>query len=278
MKSIASEQVRHLIVRADADDVLPDALTRELREQRVACGWIRASGVLTAVEMRAFDAELGGPAIARRLQGQVHVVALEGSIGMSGNELSVGMRAIVARETDRGLETFAGEIVTARVVALEAVVTAYDDVLLARALDRDAGVWLLGAPNAVPPVAFTEPPPSSSRAVDAAAEASTNHTPPAVANNAAKKIAPPVSALTAAVIPPRPTRPHSDEEQIIPEAGDIVEHFAFGRCEVVKTDGDRLHLKMPRDGRIKEIALEMLRVSPLASEGDKKHFKLERKM
>ncbi len=49
----------------------------------------------------------------------------------------------------------------------------------------------------------------------------------------------------------------------VPNAGDVVEHFAFGRCDVVKSDGDRLHLRMHKDGRIKEIALDMLRVTPL---------------
>ncbi|MGH7284345.1 MAG: hypothetical protein ACRELY_22690, partial [Polyangiaceae bacterium] len=75
-------------------------------------------------------------------------------------------------------------------------------------------------------------------------------------------------------------KPAAFEEDIVfPEAGDIVEHFAFGRCEVLKSDGDRLHLKVGKDGRIREIALEMLRVSPLDSnEEGRKRFKLDRKL
>jgi hypothetical protein len=60
-----------------------------------------------------------------------------------------------------------------------------------------------------------------------------------------------------------------------------VDHFAFGRCDVLKSDGERLHLKVHKDGRIREIALEMLRVTPLeeGEEGsDKRRFKLERKL
>ena len=57
------------------------------------------------------------------------------------------------------------------------------------------------------------------------------------------------------------------------------EHFAFGQCEVLKSDGDRLHLRMPRDGRVKEIALEMLKVTELArADGEPRRFKLERKL
>ena len=71
-----------------------------------------------------------------------------------------------------------------------------------------------------------------------------------------------------------------EEDQAIPEPGDIVEHFAFGRCEVVKTEGDRLHVRLGKEQRVKEIALEMLRVSLLDPiEGQTtKHFKLARKL
>jgi hypothetical protein len=59
----------------------------------------------------------------------------------------------------------------------------------------------------------------------------------------------------------------------------VVEHFAFGSGEVVKSDGDRLHLRVGKEGRIREIALEMLRVSLLddTPEG-KRRFRLERRM
>jgi hypothetical protein len=79
-------------------------------------------------------------------------------------------------------------------------------------------------------------------------------------------------------MPQRPARPAETAEQPIPQPGDVVDHFAFGRCEVVKTDGERLHLRIPRDGRIREIALEMLRVTPLEPEGGIQRFKLERRI
>jgi hypothetical protein len=86
-----------------------------------------------------------------------------------------------------------------------------------------------------------------------------------------------VGALGGA-IPMRPVRrADSDEETLIPEAGDVVDHFAFGRMEVVKSDGDRLHLRTGKEGRIREIALQVLRVTPLPPEGDTRRFKLERK-
>jgi hypothetical protein len=83
-------------------------------------------------------------------------------------------------------------------------------------------------------------------------------------------------------LPLKPFRPAAkeEEEQPYPEPGDIVEHFAFGRCEVMKSDGDRLHVRLGKDGRIKEIALEMLKVAPLPPiEGTAgKHYRLDRKL
>jgi hypothetical protein len=88
-----------------------------------------------------------------------------------------------------------------------------------------------------------------------------------------------VAGAGAAPIPQRPARPPTDFDTVYPEPGDLVEHFAFGRAEVVKSDGDRLHLKVQKDGRIREIALEMLRVARLPDETDgKRRFKLERRM
>lgn len=81
---------------------------------------------------------------------------------------------------------------------------------------------------------------------------------------------------------PRPIRAvaKDDDEQLVPEEGDIVEHFAFGRCEVVKVDGDRLHVRLGKGGRVKEIALEMLNVSALEPEegSTARRFRLSRRL
>ena len=60
----------------------------------------------------------------------------------------------------------------------------------------------------------------------------------------------------------------------------MVQHFAFGNCEVLRSDGDRLHLKVGKDGRIREIALEMLKVTLLDEDPNARprHFKLDRKL
>jgi hypothetical protein len=67
-------------------------------------------------------------------------------------------------------------------------------------------------------------------------------------------------------------------EELTPEAGDLVDHFAFGLCEVVTSDGDRLKIRDAKQpGRIREVSMSMLNVlSPTESEG-KRLFRLARR-
>lgn len=283
-----SAATRHLLLRATAGEVLPDALAARLLDEAVACGWMRGSGVLHDVELRAFDAGLGGPGSVRRIEGPVQVLSLEGSIGLSDGAPAFALRALLARETDAGLETLAGEIVSARTVALEVMVIALDDLTLGLALDPAAGVWLLGAggssgaPRAAPQRA---PAPAWSSALEASERSATEPSrgparpaPPAPSPAAAPS-SPSLGGTAMPQRPARPARPAIDLDTLSPEAGDVVDHFAFGTADVVKSDGDRLHLRVGKEGRIREIALEMLRVSRLEDTPEgKRRFRLERRI
>ncbi|HLW45878.1 MAG TPA: DUF296 domain-containing protein, partial [Acidimicrobiales bacterium] len=250
-----AEKVRHLVMRASAGEVLPDGLLEALRREGVACGWLRASGVLTDVALRAYGSEsvsLGSPHL---VVGPVQALTVEGFVGVADGSPSCSLRAVLARETDRGLETVAGEILSARTVALEMYVTAFDDLAVGRALDEAAGVWLMDAtdaPGRAPSRAVSPTGPGWS----AALEASVDDRTPAPLPRAPSALQGPSVPM-----PVRPARPGGvDLDAPAPEPGDVVDHFAFGRCDVLKSDGDRLHLRIHKDGRIREIALEMLRV------------------
>jgi predicted DNA-binding protein with PD1-like motif len=273
-----SDRSRHLVLRAGVGEVIPDALIAVLKQEGVVCGWIRASGVLGDVELRAFDGELGTLGRTRRIAGPVHALALEGSIGLVDGEPSLSLRALLARESDTGLETLAGEVSSAQTVALEAFVTSLDDVSLEHALDQRTGLWLLGSSTS--PAAVTGGP-----VARAPGKGSAPAAPWAVALEASERAEPakhrsaPLASTSTAAIPARPPRAEIDLDGLVPERGDIVEHFAFGSCEVVRSEGDRLHLRVGKDGRIREIALEMLRVTPLGdSESGAHRFKLERRL
>lgn len=65
----------------------------------------------------------------------------------------------------------------------------------------------------------------------------------------------------------------------LPRRGDQVDHFAFGRCEIVKCDGERAHLRLAKDGRIKELALDLLKITLLGFEpGGARRYKFDRKV
>jgi hypothetical protein len=69
-----------------------------------------------------------------------------------------------------------------------------------------------------------------------------------------------------------------DEEPKRPQRGDLVRHFAFGLCEVLQDTGDRLKLRDTHGpGRIREIAVDMLEISPPIEQNGKRVFKLSRK-
>ncbi len=268
MKTISTEKSRHLVVRADAGERLPDVLLDACQDQVVLSGFLRAAGVVTDVEIRGFGGGASGG--TRRIVGRLQLLSLEGSIGMARGEVSIGMRALIARETERGMETIAGELVTAKIVALEGLITALDDVSLTRALDVASGAVLLEGGGAQLPAPAAAPSAPAEQASAPAVTATFSPSPPRPADSAPQK---PV------VMPPRPVRAVADEiDTVFPEAGDEVQHFAFGRCEVVKSDGDRLHLRVGKDAKIREIALEMLRVQLMPSEGDKRLFRLDRKL
>jgi hypothetical protein len=281
LKIIPIERVRHLLVRMHAGDILPDALLKQLRERQITGGWLRASGVVADVELRAYSAEIEGPGGTKHLNGRMGAVVIEGSLGVASGDMAASLRAVLARETDRGLETIAGELVKARVVGLEALITVLDEVVLPRGLDTETGTWLFRDDAVAMPVA------PSPRA--------TPHDPPTLPAPPIPAPPPSWSDATAAGGPPVPARPPATgsspgplrplvrrvtetEEQPTPQAGDIVEHFAFGTCEVLKSDGDRLHVKMEKDSRIREIALEMLRVTALPTTDDVARYRLDRKL
>lgn len=267
--TVTTTNSRHLLFKLDGGARLPDDVLGKLRDEIVVAGWLRANGTLEDVELR-----VGGA--TRKIAGTLHAISIEGSIGLAGGDVTCGLRAILARETDSGHETLAGEIVAARVTALEGHAVAFDDVTAT----RKNGFLDTMTVSATSAPAVIAPSPSAPAIV--APPSAPSVPAPTPSEPAVEKPKPSPTFSAPATLPMKPFKPAAvvEEEQIYPDAGDVVEHFAFGRCEVVKSDGDRLHIRLGKDGRIKEVALEMLKVTPLpAPEGATgKHFRLDRKM
>ena len=90
-----------------------------------------------------------------------------------------------------------------------------------------------------------------------------------------------LASADAAPGPPVPVRMARRDEEVetYPEPGDAVSHFHFGDCVVLLSDGDRIRLRQDRDGRVREVALSMLRIGipTVDPESGKRHFVLGRK-
>lgn len=104
---------------------------------------------------------------------------------------------------------------------------------------------------------------------------------PAAEVAAPPPLAPSASTSSSEGSPPVPVKQQraSDDLEFYPEPGDTVTHFLFGECVVLSSDGDRIRLRQDKDGRVREVALTMLKIDPpvVDPESKKRHFNLLRK-
>jgi hypothetical protein len=231
-----------------------------------ARAWIRANGLLSAVELRRSGHE------AQTLDGDLLLVSLEGPalgplVGLVSVSDALGTR-LVAGEVIAALVAATTTMCILHESAESEVATGSLEQVLERAMDP--------APQSPSQAPATQSSPGLPHAAPSSpAEAPRERE---CELPSARSSAP--TLFLSQTMPTRSMKPVVAEvETLVPDAGDRCEHFAFGTCEVVKSDGDRLHLRLGKDGRIKEIALEMLKVTELPDDGAPgRRFKLERRL
>ena len=212
------------------------------------------------------------------------MLALEGSIGLVDGEPSLSLRAVLARETDRGLETLAGEIAARESSRSRrwspSSTTSRSS---ARSTRRPASGCSTPARPGPASVASAVPVPLPRPAPGRRLRQRAGPAPSRRARSVEREppARPARSSRHGGVMPQRPVAPPGpiSTPPRCPSRATSLTTSPSGACDVVKSDGDRLHLKIHKDGRIREIALEMLRVTPLDdSESGTRRFKLERRM
>jgi hypothetical protein len=216
-----------------------DLLEALAEVSRAGEAWIDGTGHLEGIELKVAG-EVSDP--VRALKGRFTLLHLAGP---SGGPYS----ATLARASDGGIEVRGGVLIRARSAGVTLAVHA---TVAAAPLVRTASSEVRGRPETA------ETPPRGPAG------------PPA-----------PVWARVAAANAAAAERDAEEEEELepaFPEAGDLVDHFAFGLCEVLTSDGDRLRIRDTQGPmRIREVSLSMLRVlAPTESEG-KRLFRLVRK-
>jgi hypothetical protein len=202
-------------------------------------GWVAAVGHVDTVEIRVAGE---GADVRKQLRGRLTLAQLSGPYGGP-------YFATLARHSSLGAELVAGQLLGARSAAVTATLwTAQGSV---RELVDAAPVRV-------------EPVPAVEKTAAAAAA-------PAPAATGGWAAAAKAAAAQAA-------GPEEEVEPARPARGDLVRHFAFGLCEVLQDTGDRLKLRdVHGQGRIREIALDMLDISPPTEQNGKRTFKLSRK-
>jgi hypothetical protein len=229
-----------LVTIADGENLL-DALAEACGP---ADGWIAAVGHVDSVELRLAGE---GADVRKQLRGRLTLAQLSGPFGGP-------YFATLSRHTSSGAELVAGQLLAARSAAVTATLW------IAQGSVRE----LVDAAPARVEVA----PAAADKPVAAAPAAQVAQVAPAAAGWAA------AAAAAAAA-----NREEEEEaEPTRPVRGDYVRHFAFGLCEVLQDTGDRLKLRdVHGQGRIREIAVGMLEISPPTEHNGKRTFKLSRK-
>ena len=149
MNVTEAQKTRHLLIRLDPGDELHASLSRALDEAQAESAFITGVGALEAAEIALYDQATKSYGRTRRVDGGCELVSLSGNAALLDGAPTVRLSAVLARETELGLETFAGQLVWARAFSLEIDVTVFDDVRLLRVADERTGLPALAARQVV---------------------------------------------------------------------------------------------------------------------------------
>jgi hypothetical protein len=206
-------------------------------------GWIQGNGHVEGVELK-----LPGEAteVTRLLRGKLVLVSLQGPTGGP-------FTASLARYTDAGLELLGGVLIRARSQGVTALVQPAP-----ASVEQEPA----GKRGVVPAPSFprTEPPTS------------------APATQAAPVPDGPPPTRTWAEVAAASEVAEEEEGGLLPARGDLVDHFSFGLCEVLRVTGDRIQIRDVRgSGRIRDVVLSALTVMPPRRVNEKRCFRLQRR-
>jgi hypothetical protein len=215
------------------------ALLEALSEFPSQGGWVQAVGFVEDVELKLAGE---GADVRRAFRGRYVLASLAGPLG---GPYGVSLSRVGAG----GVEAIAGLLEGGISAGVSAVCFSMTGARLGAVEPRE---------TSVPVVPIVPPSPKGS---------------PVTAARPAR----PASSFAARVGVGAPVA-EVEEDEPVPERGDLVEHFAFGRAEVLSVEGDRLVLRdLYGAGRIREIALDRLSVTgPLEHDG-KRLYRLDKR-
>ncbi len=259
-----SHRGRRLVGRLERGADLLPSLVAAGAANGVRAGELRATGLVEEVELRC------APKPPRRLAAQVTLVSLRGALDELDGRAHAAAYAVVARDGDNGIELVGGELVRARVVAVEFVIEAFDDLLIRRKHDAASGTTIIGE------IVAARAETGTGARTETAARTATE-------TAAAAQSTPEVSFEAPAkgrIVEAEQHRPSWEEVAAVSErqailaeaaeadaelaeepvqAGDVIEHPKFGRCDVERIEGDGEFAQVRlRNQRLVRLSLEVL--------------------
>lgn len=241
-------------IELDPGDSLVDRLVAIVGERKLGETFVVGVGEVEDVELSLPRGDQARHSL--KLRGTSDLVTLSGFVGERAD-----LYATVSQQGDSGPVMCAGKLVAATAVTVRI------------SLPRAAG---MSAPSPSP-IETSAPQPRTPTPQG-------NMTQP----NTTLPVATPITTPQATTSEQRDSRPLAtklvrpvaavEENDIYPEQGDIVTHFAFGRCVVTFSDGERIRLQQEGEQRVREVALSMLKIKEPTLEADgRRHFDLGRK-
>lgn len=253
------ETRKTLLLRPARGADLFESLTAALAAHAVAHAWIEGRGTLDDVEVRDDPSHP-----TRTFATTSRIVALDGVAHAASSRLSLA--TTVSRPSLRGPEFLSGEIVRAVAGDLELLVTVLEQPGQPSTREADESQEADDGSQAQ-----VEPPSPWAQVAAASTQASSP------AAGAKRPVPPPPAALAPPAAAPIPPRRKVDIDELYPETGDLIDHFAFGRCIVVKSDGDEIMAQDPDTGRTRTLRIQALAVSGPFEEDGKRVFRLTQK-
>ena len=283
MNVAESKRVRHLVLHVERGEEVPVALIRTLHDVEAKAASLTGVGIVEAIELASIDAR--GQSVIHRIDTPTLVISLAGNVAMEDGATNVHLYATLARQTELGHQTLSGHVRWARASALDLFVTVFEDLVLERLTDEQGFSAALHAQtratagSALRVVVAEEAPREpviAAPAAPAAPVVPAKPVPGARGPEQDLKVQPTTPALAP---PARLHKPQEDTTEVYPDVGDFVSHFQFGECEVISSDGERIRLRQIKDGRVRELALAMLKVEGPTTDPatNKRMFKLSRK-
>lgn len=245
-----SRDPRPLALRLEDGAILPGAVEAGARNLALDFCDIDGFGELAWIELQTAGAE-----VLRRFEGPLDLLTLRGRLRRVGEVVLADFACTVSRTTDNGIQLLGGKLIGARARFVELRLIA-----LSTAEDQ------VSAASTPEPLETAGLPEDLSALPASAAEPGLRR--PAVPGTGPSLGERWAAALEESRRQERMAREQGwdDDDGLVPERGEIVNHRQFGSCKVIRVDDEHITLRKP-DGRKVQLGLAVLRFRSTAAIG-----------